>query len=112
MAMSIEAILDNVMLEPRTLGVILMDDLSLCITARGELREPDALRIADLLKSAGVKADKSGEIKYGDGERYLQFHRTTTFTVAILKTANVSPPPSSHEPSSLSTIKQASTLIP
>jgi hypothetical protein len=49
----------------------------LSFPVRGELREPDALRIADLLEGAGVKADKSGEIKYGDGERYITLGRFT-----------------------------------
>lgn len=41
--------------------------------ARGELREPDALRIADLLERAGVIEDKTGEIRYGDPGRYINY---------------------------------------
>lgn len=104
--MDIEAILENAMVEPRTIGVILLDDLSLCVASRGELREPDALRIADLLERAGVIEDKTGEIRYGDAGRYLQFHHTAAFTLAILKSPNLSPTSSSQESSSLGTIKQ------
>jgi len=80
-------------------GVILIDHLSLCIGARGELTEDDAQPIAALIYSTGALLGSTGEILYGPRSRPLQFHYTEAHIFALLRAQEPSPS-GSHQPAS------------
>jgi len=81
-----DALLDSSMRSNSAhLGIMLLDDMLLCIACRGELHEQDATRIARLLKAVGnPDSETCGEVSF-DQHRCLQFRRTPNHTLVILK---------------------------
>jgi len=67
------------------LGIMLLDDVSLCIACRGQLREHDAARIAKMLDGVDRDLEPVGQLPFDSD--CLHFRRTPTHTLVILKKA-------------------------
>jgi len=70
------------------LGIMLLDDVSLCIACRGQLREHDAPRIAKILDIADRDSELVGQLPF-NRDCALHFRRTPTHTLLVLKKTDV-----------------------
>ncbi|KAG9006610.1 hypothetical protein FRB94_000536 [Tulasnella sp. JGI-2019a] len=95
----LERVLDRSIRTPMTTGVIIINDINLCVGFRGELAEKDAMPIAALIAKATDRAEEyKGQINYQ--KKRLQFHKTPGYTFALLRSPTPPPTPSPPAPSS------------
>ncbi|KAG8936536.1 hypothetical protein FRC02_001502 [Tulasnella sp. 418] len=95
-------VMNNCMRTPLTVGVIVINDMGLCICCRGELHESDAGPIAALIAQATKDEPvEMGELPYQS--KRLQFYHTDDFTLVLLRLPVPSPASSlSHSESTIS----------
>jgi len=94
-------VLDKSLQTPLTTGVIIINDIGLCVGHRGELAEKDAIPIASLIAKATDDADVfKGQVRYK--QKRLQFHTTPEYTFALLRSDT--PPPVASMPSPTSPV--------
>jgi len=98
-------VLDDIMQESQVVGVLVFDELALCIGYRGELRETDAACIAEILSRSGVQLNTTGEVPFGKPPRCLQFCYTASHTLAVLRSCSSGCGSGDEDLSSVASIK-------